>query len=217
MEALAVVRRVTVPDDGFYMFLRRISHVPFPSVLRIFLCQPPHMIVPVCLCEDGGRCNRREFSVSLDDALIAVVIKWLESVAVYKQKFRLYSEPSYGALHAGYGCIEYVYSIDFFCADLFDRPGYGFALDDGSERFPCLFRHLLRVVEQRVMEVLREYHCSGIYRAGQRASSGFVTPRFHEVFMKIAQKVIFIAHFAKIRNPLKFRKSIFPSAFQACL
>ena len=44
--------------------------------------------------------------------------------------------------------------IDLFARDDPDPPGEGFALDDGAECLPLLLSQLLRVIEERVREVL---------------------------------------------------------------
>ena len=45
MEALAVVGSVAMSYDRFDMLLCGISHVPFPTVLRIFKSKFPHVLV----------------------------------------------------------------------------------------------------------------------------------------------------------------------------
>ena len=68
-----------------------------------------------------------------------------------------------------------------------------------------------------MMKILRKNHGSGEHRAGQRASSGFIAARFYKVCMKIAQKVWFIAHFAKIHNLFVLTKLIFEHCYDFVL
>ncbi len=200
---------VAVSYDGFDMFFCRISHVPFPSVLRVFLREPAHVLVPVCLGEDRGGGDGCEFCVSLDYALVLIAVEGLESVAVDEQILGFHSQSAHRPLHSGDGGVEYVDCVDFFCADFLDGPCERFPLDDRAEGFAGFLGHFLGVVEQRVTEVLGEDYGGGEDRTGQGTSSGFVTARFNQVFVEIAQKMWFIAHSAKIRNLFVLVKGFF--------
>ena len=54
--------------------------------------------------------------------------------------------------------MEDVDLVNLFARDDPDTPGEGFALDDGAECLPLLLGQLLRVIEERVGEVLGEDH-----------------------------------------------------------
>ena len=155
MEALAVVRRISMLDDGFDMFLCRVSHVPFPSVLRIFLRQPAHVLVPVGLRQHRCSGDRCIGCIPLDHALVPIAVERLEPVAVDEQVLRSDVQSADRPLHAGDRRVEDVYPVDFLSRNLLDRPCYGLLFDDRAQDFPCLFGHLLGVVEQRVVEVFR--------------------------------------------------------------
>ena len=101
MEALAMVGSVAVFDDRRYVFLCRISHVSFPSVLRIIQSQFSHVFVPVGLCQDGGCRYRSEFCIAFHYALLFITVERLELVAVYKQEFRFYIQSAHSSLHSG--------------------------------------------------------------------------------------------------------------------
>ena len=45
--------------------------------------------------------------------------------------------------------------VDLFGADGLDRPGERLALNDFPQRIPGLFRHLLGVVQERMVEIGR--------------------------------------------------------------
>ena len=181
-----MVRRIAMLYDGLYVLLGRIPHVPFPSVLRVFLRQLPHVLVPVGLREDGRRRDRRELCIAFYHTLVFISVKRLELVAVYQQVFRLDLKPPDSPLHACYRCVEDVYGVDLLGADLLDGPRYRLPLDDRAERLPGLFGHLLGVVEKRVVEVLRQYDGGGEDRAGQRAASRLVAARLDEVCVQVA-------------------------------
>ena len=195
-----MVGRVPVSDYGINMLLGRVAHVPFPSVLRKFHSKFPHVFVPVGLRQHGGRRNRSVLAVSLDHALVPVAVKWFESVSVDKQELRFHSEPSHSPLHSCYGCVEDVDGVDFFCRYLFDGPCNRFLFYYRTQGFPGLFRHLFRVIQKRMVEVLRQNNGSSEDRTGQRASARFVASRLDLVRMKKAQKMGLVVHSAKIHN-----------------
>ena len=169
--------------DRFHMLLGRISHVPFPAVLRVFLRKFPHVFVPVCLGEYRGCGYGREFAVSLYHTLVFIPVERLELVAIDEQEFRFYTQSAHRPLHSGDGCIQYIYSIDFFCAHFLNSPCYCLALDDRTKHFPGLFGHFLRVVQKRVVEVWRQdYRCSE-YRTCKRAATCFVTACLYASFL----------------------------------
>ena len=194
-------------NDGLHMFLGRISHIPFPSVLRIFLRQFSHIFVPVCLGQYGSCRNGCKLCISLDHALVGITVKGLEPVAVDQKEFRLHRQSSDSPLHPRYGSIQNIDGVDFLCTHLLYSPGQRLLLDDRAQQFPGLFGHFLRVVQKGMMEVLGKNDCSGENGSGQRASSGFVASGLDEVFMKTVQKVQFIAHSAKIHNLFNLTKS----------
>ena len=195
-----MVRRISMSDDCFHMFFGRVSHVPFPSVLRILQSKFSHIFIPVCLGQYGCRGDAGIFAVSLYHALIAVTVEWLEFISIYKKKFRLDAQPADCPLHTGNGCIQNIYCIDFFCTDFFYCPSDSFPLDDRAERLPCLFCHFLGVVQEWMVEILRQYDCSCEDRTGQRAASCLVASCFNQVCVKEIQKMMFIVHSAKIHN-----------------
>ena len=139
VEAFPMVWCVSVSYDGVHMFLCRVSHVPFPTILRIFSRQLAHVFIPVSLCKHGCRCNWSEFSVSLYHALILIAVKWLEPVAVDQKILRSYLQPAHSPLHSGYGCIKNIDGVDLFRSHSFDSPCDGFffdATEDTLESFP---------------------------------------------------------------------------------
>ena len=181
-----MVRSISVADDGVYVLLCRIAHIPFPSVLRVLGRKFPHIFVPVCLCQHRCRGDGRELGVTLHHALVLIAVERLEPVSVYQQIFRLDIQSAHSPLHSGDGCIQYVYGVYLFCTYLFDCPRDGLLLYHRTEQFPCLFGHLLGVIQQRVIEVLRQDHGCRKDRSGQRAASGFVAACLYQVCIEIA-------------------------------
>ena len=75
---------------------------------------------------------------------------------------------------------------DVDAIDLFDRSsghgeGNGFFFDDGSEDLAVLFGYLFGVVQQRMVELVRENYGGGEYRSGIAASSGFIAAGFASI------------------------------------
>ena len=81
-----MVGSVAVFDDRSNVLFCRITHVSFPSVLRIIQSQFSHVFVPVGLCQDGSCRYRSEFCITFHYALIFITVERLELVAVYQQE-----------------------------------------------------------------------------------------------------------------------------------
>ena len=77
-----------------------------------------------------------------------------------------------------------VEDVDFVDACRRNRlygPRHGLAFDDGAQLVAVALAHLLRIVEQRIVEVGRQDDGGGEYRTGQTAASRFVAPRFERI------------------------------------
>ena len=90
MKTLSMMFGVSMFDDRSHVFFGRISHIPFPTILWMFNRQLPHMLVPICLCENRGSRNARKLCISFNHAFIRISVKRLESIAVNQEEFRFY-------------------------------------------------------------------------------------------------------------------------------
>ena len=195
------MRRETAALYCFYVFACGVAHISVPSVLWVFEGELAHIFVAPGFREYGCGGYAGVFPVAFHHGLIGVAVEGFEAVAVYEQELRSDTKVSYGSLHARDGGVENVDSVYFLRTHLLHGPRDCLAFNDGPQFVALLFRHLLRVVQQGMMEVFREYDRSGKDGTCERTSSSLVTARFNKIFVEKPQKLdILFLHRCKCKD-----------------
>ncbi len=78
-------------------------------------------------------------------------------------------------MHGQNRCAQYVDRVDLLVVDLRHRPCDSFAFYDRTQLVALTFGELLRVIKQRMPEVIGQYYGVSHHRTSQTASSGLIT------------------------------------------
>ena len=158
VERQPVMGREAVLADRQPMLARRIALVLRPAVLGKLFGDAEHVLVTMGFGKHRSRGNVGVFAIALDDAAPGNFETCAEPVAVDGQKRRNGIEARHSQRHALERSVQDVDFVDPRGGDRLDSPCDGLALDDGPQLFAVALAHLLRVVEQRVVEIGRQHH-----------------------------------------------------------
>ena len=178
IERQPVIGRHPVTPHGETVFARRVALVLRPAVLRELFGQPPHILVAVRLGQHRRRRDVGVLAVALDDAPIGNIERRTEAVAVDGEKFRACAQLPDRPTHPLERGVEDVDFVDAFGRDGSDSPRHRLAFDDRPEPVAVALAHLLRIVEQRIVEIGRQNHGRCEDRTGQTPPARFVTAGF---------------------------------------
>ena len=123
-------------------------------------------------------------AVAFDDAAVRQFEPGPEAVAVDGQKAGSGIEPRRGQRHSLERRIQDVDLVDPLGGDRFDGPCHGFAFDNHPKLLAVALGHLLRIVEQGIVEIGRQHHGRGKNRPGETPPPGLVASRFGKIVLK---------------------------------
>ena len=162
----------------------RVTLVVVPVVVGVLRVQAVHIIVAVGLGKNRCSGNVHQFAVALDHGLVRGVAVGFELVAIDHHVLGAYLQSVEGAVHGENRGVEDVDLVDLLGGDDAERPGESIAFDIFAQGIALLLGELLRVVEQGVRVVGREYHRCGIHIAGQASAASLIATRFDKFGME---------------------------------
>lgn len=178
-----MVGRGAILTDGGTMSGGGIAFVLVPMVLGIILMDAEHVVVAVGLGKNGGGGDVHVGGVALDDGGMGDVFVGHEAVAVDEEVLGTDAELRHGTVHGEDAGAEDVYLVDFLVGDHAHSPGKGFALDDFTQLVAVALGELLGVIQQVVLEILRQDDGSGIDGACKASAAGLVAAGFDSSFL----------------------------------
>ena len=102
-----------------------------------------------------------------------------EAVAVYQQVLRLHRQPVHRPVHGKERSIQDINLVDFLRRDNADAPCQRLPFYHFAQCVALLLGELLRIIQQFIAEILRQYHGGSINRSRKASASRFVASGLH--------------------------------------
>ena len=166
--------------DCFPVGCSGIAFVDVPAVAWVLLGELRHGLVAVCFCEYGCSGYVGVFSITFHNGVKWDCAVWFETISVNDYVLWLNCERIQCPVHCEEGSLKDVYLVNLLRCDHSHRPCDSSGFNNRAQLLALLFSEFLGVVEEWVVEVLRQNDSGSIYRSGEAASSGFVTTGFNE-------------------------------------
>ena len=165
------------------MFFSRIPFVLVPIIIRIFLMQTIHVIITVCLCQNGCCCNGKELAVSFYHSSVWQILIFMKTVAINQQMFRTDFQLIYSPMHGQKRSFQYIDLVNLFWSDDSYRPSKSLTFDNLTQLVSLTLCQLLGIIQQIILEIRWKNHRSRIYRSGQTSTSCLITSGLNYIFI----------------------------------
>jgi len=110
-----------------------ITHIFVPAIEGILLVQGKHIFIPVCFGQDGGRCNRSVYPVTLYNTGMGDIPIGFKAISIDQEMLGNHLQFIKCPVHGEKGGIEDVDLINFLLRDYPHTPGQCLLLNQCSQ------------------------------------------------------------------------------------
>ena len=125
--------------------------------------QSIHIIITVCLGQNGCRSNGQELPISFYHSSVRQILIFMKTVTVYQQMFRTDLQLVNSPMHRQKRSFQNIDFVNLFRSYDSYRPSNRFTLNNLTQLVPLALCQLLGVIQQIILEIRRKNHRSCIY------------------------------------------------------
>ena len=138
-----------------------------------------HIVIPISLRQDRGRCNGKVFTIPLHYGGMRQILVFLETITVYQQMFRTHLQLVDSPMHGQERSIQDIDLVNLLGSNDAHRPSHCLTFNDFPKLVTLTLCQLFGIIQQFIMEVRRENDRCCIDRTSQTSTSSLIASCFN--------------------------------------